>query len=281
MEFQTTSANSRSGLAADPEGPAKLVITWDATIRLDVLPAGENPPGSLRIRTTYEKSAASVRSDTLVPGAEAIQDEYHKLEGKAVEFTLDAHGNVVSVSGLENVVGGEKASKAAREWIAQLAAGPGAPAGGVTIGQRWGSTQPATSLPVAGMVWQTVSEYSRNEPCRPPAPSDPDAAKNSGTPETCAVILTQLELVQPKRVRDPTPPEYRKNGVRTSGKWTGSGQSLSYISLKTGFVVSVTQTASEEMDVQFTTPQNGSLRYWGTLLSRSQVTLAPAELARK
>jgi hypothetical protein len=281
MEFQTTSANSRSGLAADPEGPSKLVITWDATIRLDVLPAGANPPGSFRIRTTYEKSMASVRSDTLAPGAEAIQDEYHKLEGKVVEFTLDARGKVVSVSGLENVVGGEKASQAAREWIAQLAAGPGAPATGVTIGQRWESTQPATSLPVAGMVWQTVSEYARNEPCRPPDPLVPAAANNSAPAETCAVILTQLDLVQPKRVRDPTPPEYRKNGVRTSGKWTGSGESLTYVSLKTGFVVSVTQTASEEMDVRFTTPQNDSLHYSGTILSRSQVALLPDELAQE
>jgi hypothetical protein len=61
--------------------------------------------------------------------------------------------------------------------------------------------------------------------------------------------------------------------VQTVGKWNGSGQSLSYISLRTGLVVSVTQTGTEEMDVTLTTAQNGSLRYAGTILSRSQVAL--------
>jgi len=88
------------------------------------------------------------------------------------------------------------------------------------------------------------------------------------------VILTHLNLVRPKPVRNPTPEEYRQNGVQTTGKWNGSGQSLSYISLRTGLVVSVTQTGTEEMDVTLTTARNGSLRYAGTIASRSQVALA-------
>ena len=281
MEFQTTSANSRSGMVTDPEGPSKLVITWDATVRLAVLPAAASPPGSIRIRTTYEKSVASVRSDTFAPGANAIERDYRRLAGKVVEFTLDARGNVISVSGLENLVHGKNAMRAARAWIAQLAAGPGAPPGGVTIGQRWGSTQPAESLPVAGMVWRTVSDYVGNEPCRSPSPAAPDSANHSTASETCAVIQTDLELVRSKKVRNPTPREYSKKGVRTAGKWTGSGESLSYISLKTGFVVSVTQTADENMDVQFTTSQGDLFRYSGTIHSRSQIALDPDELARK
>jgi hypothetical protein len=279
MEFETSTVTSRSGLAADPQGPSKLVITWDATIRLEVLPAEANAPGSIRLRTTYEKSTAHVGTDTFDPAATATQEQYQKLEGKVVEFTLDANGKVISVSGLAEIVDGEKAVQAAREWIAQLDAGSGAPAGGVSAGQKWTSEQPATSLPVAGMVWRTESEYLRDEVCHPPnpegapAPSTTDSAGNPTPAETCAVILTHLDLVRHKPLRNPTPEEYRKSGVQTAGKWDGSAQSLSYISLRTGLAVSVTQTGTEEMDVTLTTGKNTSMRHAGTVLSRSQVAL--------
>lgn len=266
-------------MATDPEGPSKMVITWDVTVRLDILPAPGSPPGSIHIRTTYEKSVASVRSDSFAPAAVAIEDQYHRLQGKVVEFTLDAHGNVTSVSDLENVLGSEKKMQEARAWMAQIAAGLGAPPGGVAIGQKWVSTQPATSLPVAGMAWQTASEYLRNEPCRPPGLSGASAAHSST--ETCAVILSSLSLVRRKHLRNPTPPEFRKFGVRTAGEWSGSGQSLSYISLKSGFVVSVTQTASEKMDMFYSTPHGDTLHDAGTMLSRSQVSLDPEVVAGK
>ena len=283
MEFETTTATSRSGLATDPQGPSKLVITWDATILLEVFPPEVAAPGSIRLRTTYEKSTAHVTSDTFDPVAAATQVQYQKLEGKVVEFTLDASGKVISVSGLAEIVDGEKAVQAAREWITQLDAGSGAPAGGVTVGQKWSSEQPATSLPVVGMVWRTESEYMRDEICHPPnpeaAPASPSAASvaNPESLETCAVVLTRLSLVHVKSPRDSTSNENRKSGMQTTGKWDGSAQSLSYISLRTGLAVSVTQTGTEEMDVTLTNGKNASLHYAGTILSRSQVALV-AEL---
>jgi hypothetical protein len=280
MEFETTTATSRSGMAKDPQGPAKLVIDWDATILLEVLPAEPNAPGSIRLRTKYEKSRAHVTSDTFDPAAAATEEQYQNLEGKVIEFTLDANGIVISVSGLEEIVDGEKTVEAARGWIAQLGSGSGAPAGGVTVGQKWSSEQPAASLPVAGMVWRTESEYLRDEICRPPNPDaapTPSSVESAGNPESaeaCAVILTRLNLVRHKPVRDVTPEEYRKSGLQTAGKWDGSAESLSYISLRTGLAVSITQTGSEEMDVTLTTGKNVSMRYAGTILSRSQVALA-------
>ena len=71
MQFETTTATSRSGLATDPQGPSNLVITWNATILLEVLPAEASEPGSLRLRTTYEKSTANIKSDTFDPAAAA------------------------------------------------------------------------------------------------------------------------------------------------------------------------------------------------------------------
>jgi hypothetical protein len=279
MEFETTTATSRSGMAADPQGPSKLVIDWDATILLEVLPTEASAPGNIRLRTKYEKSTAHVTSDTFDPAAAATEEQYRNLEGKVVEFTLGANGKVISVSGLGEIVNGEKAVQSAREWIAQLNAASGAPASGVTVGQKWTSDQPATSLPVAGMVWRTESEYLRDENCHPPNPEAPPTPSNTESPanpepaETCAVILTRLNLARLKSVRDSTPEEYRKSGVQTAGKWDGSAESLTYISLRTGLAVSVTQTGTEEMDVTLTTAKNTSMHYAGTILSRSQVAL--------
>jgi hypothetical protein len=280
MEFETTTATSRSGIAHDAEGPSSLVVTWDATVRMEVLPAADNLPGGIRLRTTYEKSGAALRSDTFDPTAAETQEQYRKLEGKVVEFTLDAAGKIVSVSGIEGITEGDKASQAARQWIAQLDASSGAPPGGVTIGQKWSTEQPASSLPLAGMAWRSDTEYLRDEPCNPPNPDVPASAAATGsTPhgkgidETCAVLLTHLNLVRPKPVRDPTPEEYRKNGVTTAGKWEGSGQSLIYVSLRTGTVISITQTGLEEMDVTLTSNRKASMHYDGTIQSRSQVAL--------
>jgi hypothetical protein len=279
MEFETTTETTRSGLASDPQGPSSLVVAWNATVRIEVLPAEAGAPGGIRLRTTYEKSTASVRSDTFDPAASQTSEQYHKLEGKVVEFTLDASGKVKYVAGLEGIVDSEKAAQSAREWIAQLSASAGAPPEGVLVGQTWFSEQPADSLPIAGMIWHTDSEYLRNEACRPPNPDVPtaagavDSAANAQSPTDCAVILANLNLVRSKAVRDPTPPDFRKNGVQSAGKWNGSAQSLLYVSLASGLVVSVTQTGTEEMDVTLTSNRNTSMRYAGTISTRSQVAL--------
>jgi hypothetical protein len=284
MEFETTTATSRSGFTADPQGPSQLVITWNTTIRMEVLPAEASDSGGIRLRITYEKSTANVRADTFDPEAIATQQQYQKLEGKVVEFTLDAAGNVTSITGLEGIVDGDKAMQAALQWIAQLDAGSGAPAGGVRIGQTWSSEQPATSLLLPGLVWRNDSQYLRNEACYPPnpdaAPVSPHA-ESSGSPdsaETCAVILTRLSLVRPKPARHAA---QDKSEAKTEGRWNGSGESLSYISLHTGLVVSVTQTATEDMDVTITSAQNNSMRYAGKILSRSQVALVADDVRKK
>jgi hypothetical protein len=286
MEFETTTETSRTGLASDPEGPSSLVVDWNATVRIDVLPAEAGTPGGIRLRTTYEKSVASIRSDTFDPAATETALQYHQLEGKSVEFTLDAGGKVQYVSGLEGIVDSAKAAQSAREWIDQLSASAGAPPGGVSVGQTWSSDQPADSLPIAGLVWHTDSEYLRNEACYPPNPDvpSPDTAnhvENSLAVNDCAVILANLSLVHSKSVRDPTPADLRKNGVQSAGKWSGSAQGLVYVSLGTGMVVSVTQTATEEMNVTLTTNRNTSLRYAGTVSSRSHVALVPDEAVVK
>lgn len=300
IQFQTTTDTSHGagGVVQDPQGPSQLVVIWDARIRLEVLPADEaagpkadqapsaapSPapappakaqaagPGAMRLRTTYEQSSATVRSDSPDPEEDAIVFQYAQLQGHSIEFTLAADGRVSDVRGLEGVLSDEKAIGAAQQWMTQLSETGSAPAGGIVPGATWTSEQPADSLPLAGLVWRTAATYLRDEPC-------PAAAAAAANPagEMCAMILTQLTLLPSRSKRDATPDEYRQSGLQTAGHWTGSGESLSYISLRTGWVVSSTQSGTEEMDVNVSKGPETVVHYAGKVQTHSELSLLPAE----
>ena len=280
MDFRTTTQTQRTGPVQDPQAPSQLEMAWGAVVRVEVLSvehvtapsASGGPAGGTgsrtRLRTTYENVVATARSDTFDPEAAAIAEGYRKFEGRGVTFTLGADGKVSEVEGLEDVVADRKAADAAHEWLAHLAIGASAPRGGITPGEMWSSEQAATHAPLAGLFWHTESTYLRDEQCR----TTPDAISG----ERCAVLLTRFEIAQPKPPRDPTPEDYRKRGLRTAGKWAGSGETLSYISLRTGWMVSVTQSGTEEMDVTVSTADGeSSVHYAGRVRSQSQITLLP------
>ncbi len=201
LELQTTSeTTTHTGAISDPQGPSQLVVTWDAVVRLEVLgappsaseqnastqaspgvapglpqaralPAKSQAPApsaiqAMRIRTVYEKSAATVQSDTPDPAAEGIQKQYGQLEGHSIEFTLGADGHISDVRGLEGVVSDDKARSAAEQWLAQISGKSSAPAGGIVPGQNWTSEEAAASMPLAGLFWRTDSSYVRNESCQ-------------------------------------------------------------------------------------------------------------------
>jgi hypothetical protein len=284
MELETTNDTLRTGFGADPHGPSSVVVTWNATVRIDVLAPADGAQGGIRLRTTYEKSTANVSSDTFDPSADATTEQYRQLAGKVIEITLDTARKVVNISGIEGLADSEKAAQAARDWISQLGAGAGAPTGGLSVGQTWSSEEPATALPIAGLVWRAESEYVSNEACHPPNPDVPNgpggadpAAANSNAAPDCAVILAKLNLVRPKSARETTPPELRDSGVQSAGKWTGTAQSLVYVSLDSGMVVSSTQTGSEEMDITLTSSHKTTMRLRGTISTRSQLTLVAGD----
>ncbi len=293
IEVQSTSETKRTGVVEDPEGPARLVVTWDAIVRLEVLAAPASAPPSassatpFRLRTTYEKSSAIVESDTPDPQAENTEKQYAQLEGRSFEFTLSADGHVSDVHGLEEIVPDDAARTAAQQWMSQVSAATSAPARGIAPGETWNTEEPANTLPLAGLVWRTGSTYLRNEPCRPPdPPPDPPSVPSAGDAgaaaaapaqagEVCAVILARLDLATPHALKDQTPEAYRRGDLHSAGKWTGDGDSLTYVSLQTGWVVSVTQNASEQMDVTIAHKTGGALRYAGSVTTRSQLALLP------
>jgi len=123
---------------------------------------------------------------------------------------------------------------------------------------------PAAAAPVPG------------EPSSPAAAAPPSAAT-----EMCAVILTRSEILRHGGRNDSTPEDYRRNGLRTSGSWTGTGESLDSISLSTGLAVRSTQTSSQEMDYEVVSAASGSrMTYKGHVHSEAEVTLLPPSLAQ-
>jgi hypothetical protein len=278
LETTITNQAHHSGAVKDPQAPGKLTMNWSAITRMEVLSVGNDaqgkPDGSVRLRSTYEKSAATATSDTFDPEAQSLEDQYRALEGKSFEFALDATGRVTEIKGLEAI--GEKgnSSDALRAWLSQISSASGAPPGGVDVGQTWTTQQPVESAPLAGLMWEGRSTYTRNEPCQP-ANKAGDANAMAG--ETCAVILAKLSLTGLKPGHDPTPERYRKLGLRTTGAWAGEGDSLSYVSLRTGRLVSVTQTSREEMNFTVTTDAGENrVSYQGSVQSHSQLALLPS-----
>ena len=290
VEFQTTSDTKSGGAVQDPEGPSHVVIVWDAKVRLEVLsgpadlscnsaaPAAPNAAANtVRLQTTYEQSSAMVQSDTPDPQSDAIVKQYQQLEGRSIEFTLGPDGNVSSVSGLEGILADANTVRAAQQWMSQLSAGNSAPASGVAPGMTWSSEQLADSLPLGGLAWRTDSTYLRDEPCRSALSS---GAAASQLDDTCAVILMSLTLSPSRAKGDATPEQFRRQGLQSSGHWTGSGDSLSYVSLRTGWVVSASQSSSQEMDVNISSALGATVHYGGTVQTHSQISLLPpAQLA--
>ena len=124
MRYRMTVASESStrpgGTIKDPQGPAVLGVTWDATIRLEVS-AAQNGSGSaagpVRLRITYESSQATVHSDVPEPRAAEIQRQYAQLAGRSLEFTLAPGGQVSDIRGLEGLLADERSREAVQQWI--------------------------------------------------------------------------------------------------------------------------------------------------------------------
>jgi hypothetical protein len=279
METTTTSESHRGGDVRDPQAPGKLTIVWNAITRMEVLSAGKDaqghPDGTVRIRSTYEKSTATASSDGFDPTAYQMETQYKSLEGASFEFTLDAAGHLSDVTGIDALQAQGQTADSMRAWLGQFTTMGNMPTGGIVVGQSWTSDQPVASAPLAGLTWHTRSTYLRDEPCQP---ENKAGADNPMAGETCAVILTKLSLLGSKPGHDATPDSYRKQGLRTEGTWSGEGDSLSYIALSNGHLVSVTQSSSEKMDFSVISGEGDHrVNYQGAVESHSQLALLPSQ----
>ncbi len=278
FDLRTNATSHSAGPIADPEGATDLEQSATATVRLEVLSvegADADSPGRVRVRATFEKSAATSRSDALDPQETARADQFRKLQGSSIEFTIEPDGRLTDVTGEMKDAFGNAAANGIPGGLANLSPSASLPRQGISIGQKWSAERPLEPAPLAGLVWRTESTYLRNEPCRAAAsakPGDTDATAQ----ETCAVILTRFQIIQRNTHGEQTPDDYRRNGLRTSGKWSGEAESLSSISLRSGLVTSVTQTGTEVMDFTVASATGDSrIHYAGQVRTQSEITLLP------
>jgi hypothetical protein len=259
----------------NPEGASLLKQTANLIVRLEVLsPSQESSAGtgSVHLRVTFEKSSATAESDAYDPGAAAIEEQYSRLEGRSMEFTFESGGKLSNVKGLEDVLANPSAEQTVRSWMTGLSSTANFPRGGITVGQKWNTEQPLTGTPLAGLIWRAESTYTNNEPCR----SEQAPANAKVDADLCASILTRFEILRRGPKGATTPEDYRKNGLRTAGTWTGSGETLDSVSLGTGRLINSTQTSLQDMDFQIASAVTGSrMIYKGHVQTHTEIMLLP------
>ncbi len=287
IETSMTTAGKTTTPIVNPEGATQIKQSASIVLRLDVLevhPGVNGAPGPMRLRATYEKSTATSESDAYDPDSAALEAQYNHLEGRSMDFTVEPDGKITDIKGLEDMLTNPAAAQTVRSWMAGLSSSTGFPVAGIAIGQKWSREQPLAGIPLSGLFWRSEATYLRNEPCpaRGPAPESgtPAAKLTEPNPEMCASILTRFAIVRHGKHNaraDETPDDYRRNGLRTSGTWTGSGQSLDSISLASARAIRSTQTSSQDIDFTITSTNTGSrMTYKGKIETQSQIVLLPS-----
>jgi hypothetical protein len=170
-------------------------------------------------------------------------------KGKSIEFTISPDGSVNNVTGLDSFSAEQQ--QAWQQWVARFALAWALPADGIKSGEKWKSEQAEhAGAPIAGLRWARESTYAHDEPCqaRQLSPMG-DISSSTGPEDICAVLLTTAKLKQKSSSKDATPEDFKIHQLRTMGTAKGTGEIITYISLKSGLVVRATEETSQFMDV--------------------------------
>jgi len=276
IESTTKSTGKTTSPIVNPEGGSQSNQAVHMQVRLEVLSI--SPDRQVRLRAVYEKSTAESESDALDLTANSFAARFNRLEGRAFEFTLAPGGEVSNVRDLTAAVSGQSATAVTPElsWLQDVVSAANLPKQGIALGQKWKSETPVRGALLAGLVSHIESTYQRDEPCgaSPAANASADSpAPGASATGDCAVILSEVEISRPGSSHsDATPDDFRRNGLRTSGTWTGTGETLNFISLSTGLLISSTQSITQNMDYQVSSASTGSsVRHTGKSQSQTQI----------
>jgi hypothetical protein len=275
IETRTSSNEHNITPIVDPEGASQYEQSTSLVLRLAVLSAQQPSQASkegVRFRATFEQADSDSQADAYAPQAAAFDDAIAKLKGQSFEFSIDS-GRLTGVQGLTQIAPNRDVAARLLAWVHVLFAPVDLPAPGVEIGQKWTNDRPLTDLPLTGLTWRNESTYLRDEPCA--ASSGVKSVASPGTQGECAVLLTHFTILRHGSDHsDATPEAYIRNGLRTSGKWTGSGSSLDAISLASGLLVGCTQTATQDTDYQIRSASTDStIHHTGQTTTQTEITL--------
>ena len=281
IESHTTTTVKTTTPIADPESGSRTTQALDLIVRLDVLsPAPGSPPGATHFRVTYEKSHAEAESDAFDPTGPTFEDQYNRIEGRSFDFTLDPNGTI-AISGASTGIFRNRST-------AEPPTPDRRPFSRQPLPARWRFRRPEVEDRTPGhrhaarrshLVerFHLSGQRALQRDGRRRERQNRPEIRQSAHRATCAMILMHYHMSRrgsPKS--DATPPDYRKNGLRTSGAWTGSGDSLDSISLATRLLVTFTENSTQQVDYEITSATSGSsVRRKGRVQSQLIITLIP------
>jgi hypothetical protein len=278
IETSTSSNEHNVTPVVNPEGASEYKQSTSLVLRIDVLAVQAPTPSTkeaVRLRATFEAANSNSQANAYAPEAATLDDAVDKLKGQSFEFSVHPGNQLADIQGLSQIAQDRNVAARVLSWLHVLFAPVDIPARGIDIGQKWSNAREMTGLPLKGLMWRNESTYLRNEPCA--ASSGVQNGAAPGAQAECAILLTRFSILRHgSESSDSTPEPYLRNGLRTSGKWGGSGESLDAISLATGFLVSSTQTATQDMDYEIRSAASGSsIHHVGHTTTRTEITMLP------
>jgi len=180
-----------------------------------------------------------------------------------VSFTLGGDGNLTRADGLDELDPEQRV--AWQFWISQFAFGLTLPPAGVKPGEKWKTVEAEqTPTPIANLVWERETTYVQNDRC-PILPK-----------EQCASFLTNSTLRQKSNPKDTTPQDYRLHELKTSGTASGTNQTVTYISLKTGLLMRASEDVQQSMDVTIAKADGSNqVQYQINVISHFETAFVP------
>jgi len=279
IDTRTTATGKTTTPIADPEGGSKVSQAVNLVVLLNVLAApqsaAQGDAAKTRFQATYETSSAHFDTDIFDPNASTYEQQYARLEGRSLEFTLGPGGEMGDFEGPPDVLAASASPDSALATLKALTFSAGLPRRGISIGEKWTSEKALAGLPLGGVTWHADSTYLRDEPCAVAPAGTATAARGA---ETCAVILTRFEISRQGGAHsDATPDDYRAQGLRTSGTLSGSGDSLDLLAIGSGLLVSSTQTSIQDMDYQIASVSaHNSIHHVGHVQTETHINLLPS-----
>ena len=228
----------------DAETDAQWLLRVDI---LDVHPQGQR--AAIHARSQFQSVSSAMAQNNSGTAPSFSGSSTQSPEAKSVDFTILPDGRVDAVAGLADLFPDQR--QVWQVWLRQFAIAGVFPRDGVKPGQSWKSSEPEQApSPIVKLEWEKQATYVRDEPCTAIQFSETGiiTPKNSPT-EPCAVVLTSATLRQRSSPKDTTPGDFRLRDLRTTGNATGKNETISYISLRSGLIVRVTEEDQQFMDV--------------------------------
>jgi hypothetical protein len=250
VQYRTQKNVKTESRVVTPSGPQNVQSDAKWTLSVEILDVrAQGVRSTIHARAQFQSvdSAGQAQSAT---GQQVSPAAGPEAPAKSVEFTILPDGRAEAVTGLDGLFPEQR--EAWQQWLRQFAIAGVFPDGAIKRGRRWKSTEVEQApSPIARLQWEKEATYVRDEPCAavpPPSASGGVSSANS-QPQTCAVILTRAVLKQKSSPKDTTPGDFKLHGLRTTGTANGTNETISYISLKSGLIVRVTEDAKQFMDV--------------------------------